>query len=125
MFAASAVAANTFLRSVVGAIFPLFATYMFNGMGIQWASTLLGCVAFALVPLPICFVLFGKKIRGKSKFAPAPDLVAERKKKDLEAQEDGGETSPTGTDMSETEVDEHGGYTGHQLREKPSVPYVR
>ena len=32
MFAASAVAANTIMRSTVGAIFPLFATYMFNGV---------------------------------------------------------------------------------------------
>lgn len=32
MFAASAIAANTFMRSLFGAIFPLFATYMFNGM---------------------------------------------------------------------------------------------
>jgi hypothetical protein len=39
MFAASAIAANTFMRSIFGGIFPLFATYMFNGMGIQWAST--------------------------------------------------------------------------------------
>lgn len=110
MFAASAVAANTFLRSIVGAIFPLFASYMFNGMGIQWASTLLGCVAVALVPLPICFVLFGKRIRGKSNFAPAPDLVAEKKKKDLEAQDSdgGGGGSPNGNDNSETEVDEQG-----------------
>jgi DHA1 family multidrug resistance protein-like MFS transporter len=48
MFAASAIAANTFMRSIFGGIFPLFATYMFNGMGIQWASTLVGCVAVLL-----------------------------------------------------------------------------
>lgn len=102
MFAASAVAANTFLRSIVGAIFPLFATYMFEGLGIQWASTLLGCVAVLLIPLPICFVLFGKRIRSRSKFAPSPDLVAEKKKRDEEAQD----SSPVGS--SETEFDEHG-----------------
>lgn len=39
MFAASAVAGNTFMRSLFAGAFPLFATYMFNGMGIQWAST--------------------------------------------------------------------------------------
>jgi DHA1 family multidrug resistance protein-like MFS transporter len=39
MFAASAIAANTFMRSIFGGVFPLFATYMFDGMGIQWAST--------------------------------------------------------------------------------------
>ncbi|KAG9652819.1 MFS general substrate transporter, partial [Aureobasidium melanogenum] len=70
VFAASAIAANTFLRSLCGAGFPLFATYMIEGMGIQWAGTLLGCFAFLLVPLPILFYLKGAQIRGKSKFAP-------------------------------------------------------
>lgn len=39
MFAASALAANTFMRSLFGGVFPLFATYMFENMGIEWAST--------------------------------------------------------------------------------------
>jgi len=69
-FAASAIAANTFLRSIFGAVFPLFAQQMFRGMGIEWASTLLGCVAAALVPVPIWFYLRGAKIRAKSAFAP-------------------------------------------------------
>jgi MFS transporter, DHA1 family, multidrug resistance protein len=43
---------------------------MFNGMGIQWAGTLLGCVALALVPIPVCFYLFGRKLRERSKFSP-------------------------------------------------------
>ncbi|KAL2156838.1 hypothetical protein VTH06DRAFT_4215 [Thermothelomyces fergusii] len=70
MFAASAIAGNTFLRSLAGAGFPLFSTYMFDGMGIQWASTLLGCVAAALVPIPVIFYFYGPKIRAKSAFAP-------------------------------------------------------
>lgn len=72
MFAASAIAANTLLRSLFGAIFPLFAIYMIDGMGVQWAGTLLGCVAALLVPVPIWFYLRGAKIREKSKFAPTP-----------------------------------------------------
>ncbi|KAJ5980700.1 Major facilitator superfamily domain general substrate transporter [Penicillium waksmanii] len=70
MFAASAIAANTFCRSMVAAAFPLFSRQMFDGMGIQWASTLLGCVAAVLVPIPIGFYFFGKRLRMKSKFAP-------------------------------------------------------
>jgi DHA1 family multidrug resistance protein-like MFS transporter len=70
MFAASAIAANTFLRSLFGAAFPLFATYLFNGIGIQWASTLLGAIAAVLVPIPVLFYLYGHKIRAKSAFAP-------------------------------------------------------
>lgn len=84
MFAASALAANTIMRSTFGAIFPLFATYMFDGMGIEWAATLLGCVAAILVPLPIFFSIFGKRIRARSKFAPAPDIELD-KKRDEEA----------------------------------------
>ncbi|KAF2151232.1 major facilitator superfamily [Myriangium duriaei CBS 260.36] len=76
MFAASAIAANTFLRSLCGAIFPLFARYMIDGMGIQWAGTLLGCVAAALVPLPVIFYLKGATIRQRSKFAPTFPLAA-------------------------------------------------
>ena len=58
------------MRSILGAVFPLFATEMFNGMGIQWACTLLGCVAVVLIPVPVWFLLRGGKIREKSKFAP-------------------------------------------------------
>lgn len=43
MFAASAMAGNTFMRSLFGGILPLFATYMFNGMSIEWASTVSHC----------------------------------------------------------------------------------
>jgi DHA1 family multidrug resistance protein-like MFS transporter len=80
MFAASAIAANTFMRSMFGGVFPLFATFMFNGMGIQWASTLLGCVAAVLVPMPVVFYLFGKRIRSRSNFAPAPDIQQDKRK---------------------------------------------
>ncbi|UPX20263.1 uncharacterized protein EKO05_0010502 [Ascochyta rabiei] len=80
MFAASAIAANTFMRSIFGGIFPLFATQMFQGMGIQWASTLIGCVAAVLAPMPVFFYLYGKKIRAKSKFAPAPDIAHDKQR---------------------------------------------
>ncbi|KAH8711825.1 major facilitator superfamily domain-containing protein [Phaeosphaeriaceae sp. PMI808] len=66
MFSASTIAANTLMRSVFGGVFPLFATYMFKGMGIQWASTLLGCVALLLVPMPVVFYIYGKRLRAKN-----------------------------------------------------------
>lgn len=70
MFAASALAGNTLMRSLFGAAFPLFGRQMFIGMHIQWASTLLGCVAVALAPIPFIFYKYGAKIRSKSKIAP-------------------------------------------------------
>lgn len=72
MFAASAIAGNTFMRSLFGAGFPLFATYMFNGLGIQWASTLLGSVGAVLIPIPVIFLIYGHRIRKHSRFAPTP-----------------------------------------------------
>lgn len=77
MFAASAIAANTFLRSLAGAGFPLFATQMIQGMGVQWAGTLLGCIAIVLVPMPVIFYLRGAKIRERSNFAPTFPMAAE------------------------------------------------
>lgn len=47
---------------------------MFEGMGVQWAGTLLGCVAAVLVPVPILFYLKGAKIRERSQFAPTKPL---------------------------------------------------
>ncbi|KAL8859538.1 MAG: hypothetical protein Q9178_003937 [Gyalolechia marmorata] len=70
MFAASAIAANTFLRSICGAVFPLFASYMFQGLGVQWAGSLLGFVALILVPIPVIFWKYGARIRARSAFAP-------------------------------------------------------
>lgn len=43
---------------------------MFNGMGIQWAATLLGCIAVVLIPVPVWFYLKGGEIRSKSAYAP-------------------------------------------------------
>lgn len=70
MFAASAIAANTFLRSLAGAGFPLFAKQMINGLGVEYAGTLLGCFAVVMVPVPVVFYLKGAKIRERSTFAP-------------------------------------------------------
>ena len=72
--AASVLAGNTFIRSLFGAAFPLFARQMFTGLGIQWASTLLGCLALILVPIPILFWFYGHRLRQRSNFAPTAPL---------------------------------------------------
>ncbi|KAJ5955392.1 hypothetical protein N7501_009671 [Penicillium viridicatum] len=71
--AASALAANTMCRSLVAAGFPLFSRQMFAGMGIQWAGTLLGCVAAVLIPIPVMFYLYGRRLRSKSQYAKVLD----------------------------------------------------
>lgn len=76
--AASAFAANTMMRSMVGAVFPLFSRQMFENMGIQWAGTLLGCIAAIMVPIPVGFLVYGRWLRTKSKLAPALDKKSEK-----------------------------------------------
>jgi len=70
MFAASAISANSFLRSIFGAVFPLFAVQLFQKLGVNWAGSLLAFVSLALVPMPFVFFKYGKKLRTKSKLAP-------------------------------------------------------
>ncbi|ODV86602.1 hypothetical protein CANARDRAFT_195330 [[Candida] arabinofermentans NRRL YB-2248] len=69
IFAASAMAANAFLRSMFGGVFPLFATFMFDGMGTNWAGLLLGLFGTVLIICPILFNIYGKRIRQRSKYA--------------------------------------------------------
>lgn len=68
---ASALAANSFLRALFGAAFPLFATKMYHGLGVQWASGLLAFLALLCAPMPFLFYRYGAKIRSKSRFASA------------------------------------------------------
>ncbi|KAI0074662.1 MFS general substrate transporter [Panus rudis PR-1116 ss-1] len=68
--AASALAANTVMRSAFGAGFPLFATQMYDQLNPRWASTLLGCIAILLAPIPFVLKKYGPALRRKSKFAP-------------------------------------------------------
>ncbi|KAI5835231.1 MFS general substrate transporter [Schizophyllum commune Tattone D] len=68
--AASALAANTVCRSIFGAAFPLFATQMYNALNPRWASSLLGFVAAAMIPIPFILMKFGATLRARSKYAP-------------------------------------------------------
>ncbi|OJJ97208.1 hypothetical protein ASPACDRAFT_33420 [Aspergillus aculeatus ATCC 16872] len=70
MFANSAIAANTLVRSSLGGAFPLFATQMYNKLGVDWASSLLGFITLAMIPIPVLFFFYGKKLRAMSKFSP-------------------------------------------------------
>lgn len=55
------------LRSAVAAGFPLFSTQMFESLGVQWAGTLLACLAAVMIPIPVVFRAYGPTLRGHSK----------------------------------------------------------
>ncbi|KAJ4301187.1 hypothetical protein N0V90_003278 [Kalmusia sp. IMI 367209] len=66
--AASAIAANTVLRSIFGAFLPLAGLDMFDALGLGWGNSLLGFVALALIPVPLLFRWRGERIRTNPKF---------------------------------------------------------
>lgn len=59
------------LRSSIAAAFPLFSTQMFENLGVQWAGTLLACLATVMVPIPFVFRAYGPQLRGKSRILKA------------------------------------------------------
>ncbi|GAA5955590.1 hypothetical protein JCM21900_006661 [Sporobolomyces salmonicolor] len=68
LYAASALAANTVLRSILAALLPLAGRNMIDVLGVQWASTLLGGVACVLVPVPFLFYRYGPALRARSAY---------------------------------------------------------
>ena len=68
-YSASAVATNTFLRSVFAASFPLFINPMYHNLGIPWASSVFAFFAVALIPIPFLFTTYGKQLRARGKYS--------------------------------------------------------
>lgn len=65
LYAASALAANTVLRSILGGVLPLAGQSMYDKLGLGWGNSLLAFIALALCPLPIYFERYGEKLRKK------------------------------------------------------------
>lgn len=61
--AASAVAACTVLRSLVGALLPLCGLKLYDSLGLGWGNSLLAFIALGIAPIPVLFQLFGERLR--------------------------------------------------------------
>lgn len=70
LYAASAVSANTILRSCLAAGLPLAAKPMFRNLGVGPAMSILGGIATLALPVPFVFMKYGVALRKRSKFAP-------------------------------------------------------
>lgn len=69
-FAASALAAGAFLRSIAGFGFPLFAPYMYQSLKYGWGNSVLAFIAIGIgIPAPIFLWRFGEVLRKKSTYA--------------------------------------------------------
>lgn len=66
---ASAIAANTMVRSLVAAGFPLAAPQMYRVLGTAWATSVLGFLCVVAVPAPILFYIYGPRLRQMSRYA--------------------------------------------------------
>jgi MFS family permease len=69
-YEASATAASTAVRSLIGALVPLFGRSMYEAMGLGWGTSLLGFLTFALAPLPWFFFKYGERIRTNPRYQP-------------------------------------------------------
>ncbi|MCH0629814.1 MFS transporter [Kocuria palustris] len=72
-YAASALAAKTFMRSIWGACVPLFTIQMYHTLTPEWASTLMAFISLACCAIPYLFYIFGARIRKFSKYAYSPE----------------------------------------------------
>nr|POE94418.1 putative transporter c36.02c [Quercus suber] len=70
LYAASAVSANTVLRSLLACGLPLASRPMFLNLGVGPAASILGGVACLALPVPLLFSKYSLRLRRKSKFAP-------------------------------------------------------
>ncbi|GAA5856681.1 hypothetical protein JCM8547_005927 [Rhodosporidiobolus lusitaniae] len=68
-YAASAMAAKTFLRSMAGASMPMWVPPMYSSIGHWWSGATFAFISVAMSPIPFIFFVYGDKIRGKSKMA--------------------------------------------------------
>lgn len=69
-YAASAVASVTFLRSIAGFAFPLFAPQLYGQFGYGWGNSILAFIGIGIgVPAPWLFWKYGARLRAKSQYA--------------------------------------------------------
>jgi MFS family permease len=81
IYAASALAATSCSRSIVGAVLPLAAGAMYDRLGVQWATSLLALASVACIAIPVAFWIYGERLRAGSKFAGEVKRRREEKEK--------------------------------------------
>jgi hypothetical protein len=69
IFAASVLAAAAILRSIMGAVFPLFTPYMYRNLGIHWATSIPAFLTLVCMPFPFIMYKYGEAVRMKCKYA--------------------------------------------------------
>jgi DHA1 family multidrug resistance protein-like MFS transporter len=68
LYGASAAGAAMLSRYTFSAAFPLFALQLYKGLGVGWATSILGFCALLLAPVPFLFFRYGEWLRSRSKY---------------------------------------------------------
>ncbi|GAW23615.1 hypothetical protein ANO14919_131890 [Xylariales sp. No.14919] len=68
IYAASALAANTVVRSIFGVVLPLAGQPLYDKLGLGWGNTLLAFIALATAPLTWLIMRYGERIRLHPRF---------------------------------------------------------
>ncbi|OKL58863.1 hypothetical protein UA08_05938 [Talaromyces atroroseus] len=68
IYSASALAASVAIRSIAGALLPFGVRPLYNAVGDSWATSILGFVSLACIPIPAALMYFGPFIRRRSPF---------------------------------------------------------
>jgi hypothetical protein len=68
VYGASAQAASSITRYSLAAAIPLFILQMYEGLGVNWATSLLALCAALMMPIPFYFFFWGARLRARCKF---------------------------------------------------------
>ncbi|UZJ51993.1 hypothetical protein CBS101457_001313 [Exobasidium rhododendri] len=95
VFAASAIAANSILRSILGAAFPLFTPFMYEpgpagscpkeSCGIHVGPAIAGAIALLFMPFPYLFLRRGEQIRKRCRYSAEALQLSEKLARGVDA----------------------------------------
>lgn len=68
VYAASAGATSTIVRSIFGAVLPLAGPSLYGHLGLGWGNSVLGFIALATAAVPIFLLRYGERIRTAPRF---------------------------------------------------------
>ncbi|KAI1762806.1 fluconazole resistance protein 1 [Hypoxylon sp. FL1150] len=68
IYAASAGATNTVVRSIFGALLPLAGPSLYNNLGLGWGNSVLAFIALVTFPIPFLLLRHGERIRTSPRF---------------------------------------------------------
>jgi MFS family permease len=70
LYAASAIAASTVVRSIFGVTVPLAGPALYERLGLGWGNSLLAFLALTTAPCSLLLIKYGERIRKNPRFNP-------------------------------------------------------